>query len=66
VAADRQGGADYDGTALVGSGVLDEQSPRYRLTSPQAAPRYGLHNDHLPLRITAAARRRSARSSRGR
>jgi hypothetical protein len=35
VAADRQGGADYDGTALVGSGVLDEQSPRYRLTFPR-------------------------------
>ncbi|MGN6674684.1 MAG: cupredoxin domain-containing protein [Thermomicrobiales bacterium] len=30
-----QGGAAYDGTALVGSGVLNEQSPDYRLTFPQ-------------------------------
>jgi hypothetical protein len=30
-----QGGAVYDGTALVGSGVLDERTPVYRLTFPQ-------------------------------
>jgi plastocyanin len=33
--ADPQGGAVYDGTALAGSGLLDEQTPPYRLTFPK-------------------------------
>jgi plastocyanin len=35
LALDPQGGTLYDGTALVGSGVLDEHTPAYRLAFPQ-------------------------------
>ncbi|MGN6810385.1 MAG: cupredoxin domain-containing protein [Thermomicrobiales bacterium] len=35
LAAEPQGGAVYNGTALVGSGLLDGQAPVYRLTFPQ-------------------------------
>ncbi|MGN6565053.1 MAG: cupredoxin domain-containing protein, partial [Thermomicrobiales bacterium] len=35
LAAEPQGGAVYDGTTLVGSGLLDGQAPVYRLTFPQ-------------------------------
>jgi plastocyanin len=35
LAAEPQGNTVYDGTALVGSGVLDENASTYRLTFPQ-------------------------------
>ena len=35
LAAEPQGGTVYDGTALVGSGLLDAQTPVYRLTFSQ-------------------------------
>jgi plastocyanin len=35
LAAEPQGGAVYDGTALVGSGVLDGHTPVYQLTFPR-------------------------------